>query len=272
MRLSIFPHRFDLKDYIMCYDIKASTETQLKRAQRKGDLSAVTEILEYLIPFTDLPIFHASGFSHPELLIYTNDAPEFPIVATWGLVPHWIKDKQQQQKIWNSTLNARIETIYDKPSFKDSLKDKRCIIYIDGFYEHHHYDNKIYPFYIQRSDKKPMALAGLWSEWTDPDTGGKFNSFTIVTTKGNTILSKIHNNPKIKEPRMPLILTDDIEDKWLTFHQNESSEAFFKNPIPSFPSDKLKAHTVEKLRGKNYLGNVEETSKLVTYDDLITNF
>ena len=91
----------------MCYDIKASLEAQLNRARRNNDEQAIKEIIEKLLPLTDVPIFHASGFSHPKLFIYTDDEPELPAVASWGLVPHWVKDSEQQKKIWNSTLNAR---------------------------------------------------------------------------------------------------------------------------------------------------------------------
>ncbi len=74
----------------MCYDIKASLEAQLHRARRRADAQAVEEIIEKLAPLTDLPIYHTFGFSHPDLLIYTDRSPEFPEVATWDLVPHWV--------------------------------------------------------------------------------------------------------------------------------------------------------------------------------------
>jgi len=73
----------------MCYDIKTSLETQLKRAKRFNDERAIREIEEKLLPYLDLPLYHASGYSHPSLLIYTNDSPKTPIIASWGLVPHW---------------------------------------------------------------------------------------------------------------------------------------------------------------------------------------
>ena len=73
--------------------------------------------MEKLTPLTDLPLYHASGFSHPELLIYTNESPEFSMVATWGLVSHWVRDEEQLKKTWNNMLNARGETIFEKPSF-----------------------------------------------------------------------------------------------------------------------------------------------------------
>ena len=101
----------------MCYDVKATLEAQLKRADRKGDRAAVEEIMERLIPFTDLPLYHASGFSHPEMLIYTDTDPNFPEVATWGLIPHWVQDDEAAKKLWNNTLNAKGETIFSKPAF-----------------------------------------------------------------------------------------------------------------------------------------------------------
>jgi len=252
----------------MCYDIKASLEAQLKRAKIKGNIGAIEEIEERLAPLTDLPLYHVSGFKHPEMLIYIDEQPEFPVVATWGLIPHWVKDEEQQKQIWNNTLNARGETIFDKPSFRYAAENNRCIIYVDGFYEHHHYNNRTYPFFIQRKNELPMALAGLWSEWHNP-SGGRFNSFTIVTTEGNSLMAKIHNNPKLKGPRMPLILPDEIEDEWLQPLNDELDRQSITDLILSYPEEELKAHPVSRLRGKDYLGNVETISDEVKYDDLI---
>ncbi|PKA84417.1 putative SOS response-associated peptidase YedK [Ulvibacter sp. MAR_2010_11] len=252
----------------MCYDIKASLEAQLNRARRNNDLQAIAEIMEKLVPLTDLPIYHTSGFSHPELLIYTDRSPDFPEVATWGLVPEWIRDSEQQKKIWNNTLNARGETIFEKPAFRTSAKHHRCIVYIDGFYEHHHYDGKTYPFYIFQKSGKPMALAGLWSEWHDEETGGTLTTFSIVTTTGNPMMGKIHNNLKLKEPRMPVILPEAMEDPWLQPVQDELAIQSIKNLIQELPEDELKAYTVARLRGKEYLGNVEEISEKVEYAEL----
>jgi putative SOS response-associated peptidase YedK len=252
----------------MCYDIKASYEAQLKRARRKGDLATVTEILESLIPMTDLPLHHASGFSHPEVLIYTADSPHFPTIATWGLVPHWVKNEAQLKTFWNNTLNARGETIFEKPSFKQAAKTNRCLIYIDGFYEHHHFNKKTYPFFIRRKDGNPMALAGLWTEWINPETSGRIHTFTIVTTEGNSMMAKIHNNPKMKAPRMPFILPDAIEDEWLDPITNELDQQKIKALINSYPGDELKVHTVSQLRGKAYKGNVEEISDAIIYEEL----
>jgi len=252
----------------MCYDIKASYEAQLERVERRNDLPAIEEIMEKLIPLTDLPLFHASGFAHPDLLIYTDHSPDFPEVATWGLVPHWVQDEDQVKKLWNNTLNARGESIFEKPSFREAAKNQRCIIYIDGFYEHHHFGKKTYPFFIQKKDQSPIALAGLWSDWTNPESNGKMKTFSIVTTVANTMMAKIHNNPKLKGPRMPLILPEELEDKWLNLIDGDLDIQKIQNLIQSYPAEELKAHTVNKLRGKAYLGNVKEISDEIIYEEL----
>ena len=253
----------------MCYDIKASLEAQLHRARRRADAQAVEEIIEKLAPLTDLPIYHTSGFSHPDLLIYTDRSPQFPEVATWGLVPHWVRDEEQLKKQWNNTLNARGETIFEKPSFRTAAKNNRCIVYVDGFYEHHHFNGNTYPFFVYRKIGQPMALAGLWSEWRNPESGGILNTFSLVTTTGNALMAKIHNNPKLKGPRMPVILPTELEDKWLAPIEDELDIKQIQNLIREYPQDELTAHTVAKLRGKEYPGNVAEISDKVNYEELM---
>ncbi len=252
----------------MCYDIKASLEAQLKRAKRRGDADALKQIQQKLLPFTDLPLFHASGFSHPKILIYTHRSPDFPEVSQWGLVPHWIKDRVQLQKFWNNTLNARGETIFEKPSFRDAAKDQRCLIYLDGFFEHHHFQGNSYPYFIESVNNEPLIVGGLYNEWVDRETGEMINTFSIVTTKGNTLLSRIHNNPKLDGPRMPLLLLPDEAESWLQNIDDPLDQKEIESLMQPYPEALLKAHTVQKLRGKNYLGNVPEVIEEVRYLEL----
>lgn len=253
----------------MCYDIKASLEAQLKRAKRNNNVKAILEIEQKLIPFTDLPIHHKSGFQHPKLLIYPNTSPNNPIIAHWGLIPHWVKDVETQKKIWNNTINARSESIFSKPSFRDAAKSKRCLVYVDGFYEHHHHHGKTYPFFVHAKNKEPLCLAGLWSEWIDTQSGEIIPSFTIITTKGNAMLAKIHNNPKLKEARMPVIFQEEQALKWLAHPVNSplDQEELLRICGPASESF-LEAHTVLKLRGKAYPGNIPTISEPVTYPEL----
>ncbi|MEM7740151.1 MAG: SOS response-associated peptidase [Pseudomonadota bacterium] len=254
----------------MCYDVKVLLESQLKKARHEGDQATIDEIIEKLVPYTDLPIHHASGFNHPDVLIYTEEDPNFPTVATWGLIPHWVKSEEQKNKLWNSTLNARGETIFEKPSFKNSAQQKRCVVYVDGFYEHHHYNGQVYPFYISLKSKKPMVLAGLYDEWQKSvESPSIWKSFTIVTQKGNGIMRKIHNSPKLKEPRIPLILDEEQEKTWLKPIKTEDDLAAIEQLIAAENTMELSYHTVSKLRGKEYLGNVEQISSLHTYAELV---
>lgn len=252
----------------MCYDIKASLEAQLLRAKRKNDFLAIQEIEERLAPLTDLPIYHASGFSHPELPIYTNRYPYFPEVATWGLIPHWVQDDDQRKKQWNHTLNARGETVFEKPSFREAACHHRCLVFVDGFYEHHHCNGNTYPFYIFRKDKQPLCLAGIWSEWHNADTGGLWRSFSIVTTEGNPTMAKIHNNPKLAGPRMPVVLPSEREDAWLRPAEDEVDILALQELLAPSPEDLLAYHPVKRLRGAEYLGNVPEISDEVEYEAL----
>ncbi|MCB0474717.1 MAG: SOS response-associated peptidase [Flavobacteriaceae bacterium] len=252
----------------MCYDVKAQLESQLKRAYRNNDPQAVDEIKKKLAPLTNLPLYHVSGFQHPVMLIYTNESPYLPVPATWGLIPHWVRDNATAKKLWNQTLNARGQSIFEKPSFRDAAKTHRCLIYVDGFYEHHHLKSNTYPYYIHAKNEEPMALAGLWSEWANRETGELVNTFSIVTTLGNPLMEKIHNNPKLEGPRMPLILPEELTDKWLVPVRDDLDKKALQDLIRSYPQDELDAYTVHKLRGKDYLGNVEAISEKVDYPEL----
>jgi len=242
----------------MCYNVKASLEAQLKRARNNGDQEMITQIQEQMAKYEVEDYYHTNGFEHKPFLIY---AKEEALIANWGLVPHWIKSEEDKNSIWNKTLNARGESIFEKPSFRDSAKNCRCLIGVDGFYEYHHYKGKNYPFYIEPKDKQGLTFGALSSKWVNKETGEILNTFSIVTTKGNSILSKIHNNPKLKEPRMPLILNDEEQEIWL--HNTEDSSKL----IHSHEFD-LTAHTVEKLAGKNALGNTPEATNQKNYEEL----
>lgn len=253
----------------MCYDIQAQLETQLKRANRDGDVHAIEEIKSRLGKFTGHPYHHVSGFKHPKLIIYTNEQPYEPIISQWGLAPYWVKDKKQLYSAWNKTLNARAETIFELKSFKSSAIHRRCLISVDGFYEHRHFKGKTYPHYIYRKDNHPMTLAGLWREWTDKVTGEILNTFSIVTTTANPMMEIIHNNPAAsEEPRMPLILPEELENKWLQNYEEELAEQAISELIKPYPEEEMTYHTVDRLRGKQYKGNVPEIDEEVEYPEL----
>lgn len=253
----------------MCYDIKASLESQLRRAEFVSDEAMIEELREKLKPLVEMQLYHASGYAHPKTIIYTDKEPFLPLVSIWGLIPHWVKDNKQRLQFWNNTLNARGETIFEKPSFRDSAKHKRCIIILDGFYEHHHFNGKTYPFFIQNKSHEPFTVAGLWSEWLDKETGEIINSFTIITTRANTLLAKIHNNPKLTESRMPVILPETLIEQWLKPIESATDRQVIEELITAYPADEMEAYTVARLRGKTALGNVPEATEEYHYEELV---
>jgi len=149
-----------------------------------------------------------NGFEHPKTPIITAQEPDIIQCYEWGLIPSWAKDSSIQ----NSTLNARIETIREKPSFSGILHQK-CLVLVDGFYEWQWLDAKgkeKQKYLITLENKVPFVLAGLWTEWKSPN-GELLKTFTIITTEAKGIMREIHNS----KLRMPVILTEGNERSWL---------------------------------------------------------
>lgn len=121
----------------------------------------------------------------------------------WGLIPSWAKDPQMGARL----INARAETVTEKPSFRSAFRHRRCLVIADGFYEWQRQERKKQPFYFLLQNGQPFAFAGLWERWRSPD-GEEIQSCTILTTEANEILRPIHD-------RMPVILDSKDYDLWL---------------------------------------------------------
>ncbi len=139
------------------------------------------------------------------LPIITNSAPDQIQLVSWGLVPSWSRDPASGPK----PINARAETLAEKPSFRQLLSRKRCLVLADSFYEWQATERGKIPHRILLKNEEPFAFAGLWDEWLDRATGELHPTFTIVTTEPNELMAKLHN-------RMPVILPGpDAERAWL---------------------------------------------------------
>ncbi|HET8860008.1 SOS response-associated peptidase [Marivirga sp.] len=196
------------------------------------------------------PIFHITGFEHPKLPVITNQNPDEFNLFQWGLIPSWSKNEQQAHDIHHKTINARGESMFEKPAFRKAAHNNRCIIMVDGFFEHHHKQNQLVPHYISLKDKNPISLAGIWEEWENPDNGNRISTVSIVTTKANPLMAKIHNNPKLKEARMPLILPEELESEWLMEMKDNISEKQVKALIQPFDDKLMQAWPVKSVRSK----------------------
>ena len=171
----------------------------------------------------------------------------------WGLIPHWATDK----KISNPLINARSETIEDKPTFKRLLQKNRCLVVTDGFYEWKKIGKESIPYYVRFRDQRIFCIAGLWDNCYN-STGNQVQSFTIITTPANKLVSPIHN-------RMPVIINHSNERKWL---DNSIDTAHLTTLLRPYPTDSMLAYPVSKMVNSaknNYaslIENVEQTNLL----------
>jgi putative SOS response-associated peptidase YedK len=212
---------------------------------------------------------YTSGFSHPDLAVITDNDPKQFHIFNWGLIPFWVKDIPTATKLSNQTLNARSETIFEKPSFRNSIMDRRCLIVLDGFFEYHHFQNQTIPYYIERKDGEPIIMAGIWDKWELKDENIVRYSCSILTTEANSKMAQIHNNPKTLKrggARMPLILPDELSSEWLVHEENPKLEKdkLTELMLP-YAEDLLNYTTVRPLQGKNGVGNSPLASEKYEY-------
>jgi len=144
--------------------------------------------------------------------VVINDGTRMLDAYRWGLIPSWAKEAS----IANKLINARGETVAEKPSFRSALKRRRCLVLVDGWYEWKQSTKPKTPFYFHRKDGLPMAFAGLWEEWTAPDTGEVLRTCTLITTGPNALMAPIHD-------RMPVILSPEARERWLDPEPLEAS-------------------------------------------------
>jgi putative SOS response-associated peptidase YedK len=251
----------------MCYGVKARTEMSLRIAKSRGNAAAAERLAQLLSPFPEFDLHFANAFDHPRLVLYTGDAPQEPQLFTWGLVPGWVKDAAQRDQLWNRTLNARGESLFEKPAFRGAAKQRRALVFIEGFYEHFHFGKKAYPYFIHLKDRPQFALATLWEEWREPE-GGLLRTFSIVTTEANELMRRIHNKPGSEGPRMPLILAEGEEEHWLD-NTAIRDEASLKPLLKPFPAEAMQAHAVRPLLGREGMGNRSGASEAFEYPELL---
>jgi putative SOS response-associated peptidase YedK len=154
-----------------------------------------------IAPTQESPIVRRSPYlDAPE----PGEAPRELALARWGLVPFWAKDV----KIGNRQINARAETVAQKPAFRAAFRKRRCLVPADGFFEWQKTESGKQPWYIRRIGGRPLALAGLWELWDPPEGGEPLASYAIITTSGNEFMQPLHD-------RMPVVLTEAGQEAWL---------------------------------------------------------
>ena len=185
----------------------------------------------------------------PDLEPRFNIAPTQPVAVVtqngsrhldryhWGLIPSWAKERS----IGHRMINARVETLAEKPAFRTALQRRRCLIPADGFYEWREADNPEEggrtPMFIHRQDDALFAFAGLWDEWRDPQSGKPLRSCTIITGTPNPLIAPIHD-------RMPIILRPEDEARWLDGSLTDGESLL--SILTPYPADALEVYPVSR--------------------------
>jgi putative SOS response-associated peptidase YedK len=170
-------------------------------------LTADPEQLQAAFDLTSVPDFPARYNVAPTQInpVISSEAPDQAVLMRWGLIPSWAKDR----KIASSLINARAESVAEKPSFRVAFRSRRCLVPVSGYYEWQERDSGgNIPTYIHMPDAPLFALAGLWETWRDPQTGEWLKTYTLITTDANAYISAFHH-------RMPVILNREDYAEWL---------------------------------------------------------
>jgi putative SOS response-associated peptidase YedK len=177
------------------------------------------------------------AFSNPFIPVISQDDSARVQLMQWGLVPAWSRDREEAERIRKGTYNARSESLNEKPSFRGALNRGRCLIIAGGFFEWQLVNQIKIPWYISLKNGDPFVFAGLCDSWRDPLSGEIHNSCSIITTRANPMMEKIHNTKK----RMPVILKKEMEREWIL---GEPSLLNREKLLQAYNDADLKAHTV----------------------------
>ncbi len=188
---------------------------------------------QFHVPQQMLPHFNIAP-TQP-IAVVPNDGSNAVDFFTWGLIPSWAKDPA----IGNRMINARSETLGEKPSFRTPYKRRRCLVLADGFFEWVKIPGQRakQPHYITLLDHEPFAFAGLWEQWHSPD-GSEIKSATIITTEPNSKIAALHN-------RMPVILHKRDYDRWLA--PEDRTPAQLQDLLVAYPQDQMRHYPVSTI-------------------------
>ncbi len=199
-------------------------------------LTASPEAVQQAFTLDTLPILQPRYNIAPTqpVPIITSEKPKELTIVSWGLIPSWSKDTSGASKL----INARAETIEEKPSFRAAYKYRRCLIPADGFFEWQSVDNggKKKPQFIYVGEHEVFAFAGLWERWQSPG-GDEVHTCTILTTEPNDLIKPLHH-------RMAVILDKADYDAWLS---PDSKPGELKHLLRSYPSERMNLYEISTL-------------------------
>mgnify|MGYP003164229355 FL=1 len=202
----------------MCFHNSMSAKA-IKVAARYGRKSDVVGIYQSILDEQ----YHVNAFTFPKYPIITSS--DEVQVFNWGLIPFWVRTEEDA------------DTIFEKPSFREPIMKKRCIVPSTGYFEWRHEGANKIPYYIYLKDEPIFSMAGIYDRWLDKDTGEEHETFSIITTDTNSLTGYIDNT----KHRMPAILAKEDEEKWLDASLSKAEIASFLKP---FDTEKMDAYVI----------------------------
>ena len=199
------------------------------------------------LALTHIPL--QSGFSYSKWPIIKGSTRDFTIEnAHWELIAPWVKNTKEVQagREKFNTLNATCERLLESKLFKPAALEHRCLVLSSGFFEWRHYKPAgsskeiAYPYYITIKDQPLFYMAGIYQPWTDKETGETMDTFSIITTKANTMMEQIHN----KKKRMPTILNEAQASEWI--EPNLSESKIMQLASSTYDASSMSAYTINK--------------------------
>lgn len=216
----------------MCFHNSMSAKA-VKLAARYGRKSDIIEIYQDILDEQ----YHVNAFNFPKYPIITQS--DEVQVFNWGLIPFWTKNEKSADEIKRMTLNARADTIFEKPSFREPIMKKRCIVPSTGYFEWRHEGTKKIPYFIYLKDEPIFSMAGIYDRWLDKENGEERDTFSIITTGTNPLTDYIHNT----KHRMPAILSKEDEERWL---DTSLTRTEIESMLKPYEVDKMDAYVIEK--------------------------
>jgi putative SOS response-associated peptidase YedK len=251
----------ELHDILVAYSQKGS----LPDHYNKQELAELKWCLKNLVSFRDDGFYryHENGFDYLSTPIITAGEPDHFKLFNWGLIPFYMTDRDKAKVLRTQTLNCISEEMYEKPSFRDAAKNaQRWLIPVTGFFEWRWLDEKgtvKIPYYITFRDQHVRSMAGLYSRWKDKTTGEYYYSYTVLTTRANSILEYVHNN----KMRMPVFIDKEDEKVWL--NKDLSKKDVLELCQPS-QDPAMRAYTISKLlTTRNIVTNVPQVLEPMNY-------
>lgn len=214
------------------------------------------------------PNFHENAFDFKSTPVLTTGRPSELQLFNWGMIPFWVKDLPSALKLRISTLNCISEEMFDKPSFRDAAREgKRCLIPCSGFYEWRWLNpedkkSKKFPYFIQLAQQPLFSIGGLYAKWTDRAGGEAHYTYTVLTTRANGLMGKIHNS----KHRMPVIIPREYEKDWLNPDLSKEDVLALCQPVDD---GEMHAYTISKrITSKTEDTNVPEVQQEELYPEI----